>query len=304
MGDSAGQLNSALCPPNLALLLTNVYIRAEASMLARVNGETVYYNYFRDGLFSGATPLSRELIAKAITDLAVWLPPSLYVASPILYPYAHRRRESKRKRGDMSAEGYFLDDNHLINQIAKSLDFACRAIGNRKDYRISGKYDACHIWQHLRVHRTVTAAYLPLTFSFVPNLVWLPQEIAKVTNIEGHYAQKVLKTLSYMIYYQRRHDAATQSVWRLLDNPDLQLAAKPIRPNFFRLDERQILTRRANLIRKLDTILIILSAGTRAHLAHVTSYPNSLVRLSDPHKKALRKWLAEYKRRWLKQTAS
>ena len=66
--------------------------------------------------------------------------------------------------------------------------------------RASGEgYVASHVWRVLNREGGL-AARNPLTYSFVPNLVWLPREVSKLTDREGSFVQGYIQALAIKIY--------------------------------------------------------------------------------------------------------
>jgi len=75
--------------------------------------------------------------------------------------------------------------------------------------------------------------------SFVPNIVCLPRQIAKLTDQDGSIAQSVLQTLSHHIYHDVEMPSEIESLWKRLPCPgkyiDLQLQIENV--IFFRVNE-------------------------------------------------------------------
>ena len=69
----------------------------------------------------------------------------------------------------------------------------------------------------------VLASRIPKLNSFVPNLVWLPKQIAKLTDREGSFAQRYLQKLSRHIYGGVRIKARARQliddIWGSLPEP-------------------------------------------------------------------------------------
>jgi hypothetical protein len=64
------------------------------------------------------------------------------------------------------------------------------------------------------------ASQHPLTNSFIPNLVWLPAQVAKLSDREGSFVQTYLQAISKKVYRSARVSIHQQSVvaeaWGLL----------------------------------------------------------------------------------------
>src|SRR5207248_16566 len=82
------------------------------------------------------------------------------------------------------ANGYFRDDNTLVKGLPRSL-----SISSPESSRVYGSapigngFVSSHVWRMLRSGEY--ASRNPLTYSFVPNLVWLPGQVAALTDREG-----------------------------------------------------------------------------------------------------------------------
>jgi hypothetical protein len=105
-------------------------------------------------------------------------------------PYAvrdpHARKDHPRKGapdewGKPFPNGLFRDDNSLIKGIPRSLRI--NGVNPRfNDARIGRGFVAAHVFPRLVGSRRKLSVRDPLTYSFVPNLVWLPSELAKLTD--------------------------------------------------------------------------------------------------------------------------
>jgi hypothetical protein len=88
--------------------------------------------------------------------------------------------------------------------------------------RVDKGFVASHVWRELPGDSGF-ASRNRLTFSFVPNLVWLPAEVSKLTDREGSFAQAYLQALAIRIY--REVPVAPPLVglvdeaWKLLPEP-------------------------------------------------------------------------------------
>jgi hypothetical protein len=116
----------------------------------------------------------------------------------------------------------------------------------------------------------VTALTRPgnsLTYSFLPNLVWLPAQLAKLTDREGGFAQTLLQTISLALY---RHVALTprlativRPIWDALPVRDevAEISVQLDRLSFFEFGHAWLERRR----RKLAAVEHALGlAGTNA----------------------------------------
>jgi hypothetical protein len=80
---------------------------------------------------------------------------------------------------------------------------------------------ASHVWRKLT--NNGSASRHPLTYSFVPNLVWLPSQAAKLSDREGSFVQTYLQAVSKKIYRSATVGAHQKSIvadaWNLLPDP-------------------------------------------------------------------------------------
>jgi hypothetical protein len=169
------------------------------------------------------------LTARMVVDLGIWLSPSVYRRLPIPLPYAVRDpscRGDKSKGlpdewGSPNAEGLFRDDNSLVKGLPRSLPIRSPLRELYDGRRMGTGFVAAHVWRELR--GTGLASRDPLTYSFVPNVVWLPSDVAKLTDREGSFAQTYLQALSMKIYREDRVGKGLESIveqaWTKLPHP-------------------------------------------------------------------------------------
>ena len=134
------------------------------------------------------------------------------VASPgHLYASSHRHslcrtrpadRGSKSKGipdqwGSPNAQGFFRDDNSLVKELPGSLTVTSSS-QLYKGRRLGNGFVASHLWRELSIGGL--ASRHPLTYSFVPNLVWLPSEVAALTDREASFVQSYTQAISIKVY--------------------------------------------------------------------------------------------------------
>jgi len=176
----------------------------------RIDGSNVLYHYLQKDLFRNDIWFFQMLVARLVASLGIWFRPSFYQKSPLLRPYAVRdptcRKNTNPEKieqwGCPNEKGYFRDDNSLLKDIPKNL----KVISPLKDLyqgKCIGKgFVASHIWREVDpLHSSKPLASRdPWTYSFVPNLVWLPAQVSKLTDREGSFAQFYLQAISVKIY--------------------------------------------------------------------------------------------------------
>lgn len=176
------------------------------------------------------------LAARLISTLGVWMHPDVYERLPILVPYAVRDplvRGNKAKGisdswGAPNDAGYFRDDNSLVKGLPRSLEIDGPSRGPYRGARIGTGFVAAHVWRTLTDGAGLSARN-PATYSFVPNLVWLPGEIAALTDREGSFAQLYVQALAQKVYRHRtvapRLAPVVEHAWSLLPPEPRDLVA-------------------------------------------------------------------------------
>jgi len=177
----------------------------------KIDGENVLYHYLQKDLLIKDVWLFQMLAAKLVASLGIWFHPDIYKKIPVLLPYARRdatcRKNCNKNRieewGSPDKNGFFRDDNSLIKNIPKRLIIKSSLKDIYDTRKIGSGFVACHIWRTLNVQgrkkTRILAAQNPLTYSFIPNLVWLPRQVAKLTDREGSFTQLYLQAVAYKI---------------------------------------------------------------------------------------------------------
>jgi hypothetical protein len=194
----------------------------------RIDTNNLFYHYLQKELLNRDIWLFQMLISRMIIDLGIWLHPAVYQRFPIVLPFAVRDPLSRGSKklglpdawGAPNSEGYFRDDNSLIKGLPRALPVtSCRkAFSNKK---VGPGFVAAHVWRELGSGEL--ASRNPLTYSFVPNVVWLPTEVAALTDREGSFAQTYVQAIAHKIY--RGHSVVpaltgiAEQCWSLLPTP-------------------------------------------------------------------------------------
>ncbi len=147
----------------------------------------------------------QDALRRAVLELGIWISPKIYVVRPHLVPFAVRdgsarskaNKEKQELWGTPNAQGFFRDDNSLVKNWVKSLDIEGPNLIYR-GRRIGNGFVACHVWRGVEGDQHLHGD--PLLNSFVPNLVWLPSELARLSDRTGGYVQRVLQVLARRIY--------------------------------------------------------------------------------------------------------
>jgi hypothetical protein len=273
----------------------------------KVEGNDVLYHFLQKTLLESDYDQFRELSARMVSALGVWLPPLVYARFPILVPYAVRDPACRGNRskgepdewGSPSAAGLFRDDNSLIKGLPRSL-----AIENRSNpllhRRVMGtSFVASHVWRELagggHASRDVR------TYSFVPNLVWLPSQVSKLTDREGSFVQSYLQALSTRIYSELelapKLERIVRPIWRELTVRQ-ELAGLPLPDpaelNYFE-DNDAWAARRAQTLRLVIRGLVESeNGGSPSRKIISTRYTDGLPGLSATARESLSTWLETY----------
>lgn len=90
--------------------------------------------------------------------------------------------------------------------------------------RMGSEFVASHIWRV--VNHDQLASRIPLLNSFVPNLVWLPGQVAKLTDREGGIVQQMVQAMAYEIYRRAPVEPYLREIveeaWAMLPEPTLK----------------------------------------------------------------------------------
>ena len=171
----------------------------------KVDGTTILYHYLQKSLQNDDIWLYQNLVAKLITSLGVWFPPSSYAHLPIPLPYVVRDNTCrKRKVGQVDQwsspdeHGFLRDDNSLVKNLNTTFSIHAQNFTEYNKKKMGKGFIAAHVWRITPEGDFASRNHLGN--SFWPNLVWLPGNVAKLTDREGSFAQKFVQALSLKIY--------------------------------------------------------------------------------------------------------
>jgi hypothetical protein len=270
-----------------------------------VHGDDLLYRFFHETINSDSGEYAR-LAEQLLTTMAIWLPLDVYSEWPVLLPWVVRDptcRPSKLSgRPDSwsspDENGFLRDDNSLIKSLPRALSIQAPRGSGLSGARMGTEFVAAHVWRKVE-HPLQLASRLPELNSFVPNVVWLPRQISKLTDREGSVVQRTLQAMSWQVYRDAPVRPALRSLveesWDLLAEP--QLTVQPVNPStfnwftptpaFFRLRH----TRLASVLRALDR----LDAGLTLEEKVVTSrYTDGLPSVGESARGVLRNRLTPF----------
>jgi hypothetical protein len=183
----------------------------------------------------GVTNVS-ELPVEKVFDLAhryaIWIPTATVTEAPWIAPYALRKVRIRTEPhapgnprdlwGTPTPDGYFTDDNSLIKPV----------VLRRKLRNSSSPYGTAAVTQGLVCcHFLAGTTTDPMLFSFIPNLVWLPKDLASLTDAhtasEPHPLHDYMKTVSrerYRAIMGNADRARVEGAWNALSEPTRSLA--------------------------------------------------------------------------------
>ena len=264
-----------------------------------VDGNAVLYHYLQKSLPVEDIWLSRMVVGRLVDGLAIWFHPAAYKALPIVRPYIVRCPDCRRpvdEWGSPNGTGYLRDDNSLIKQLPRSLRITSTKtyLNNKK---IGNGWVASHIWQFKNDGTFSTRDHT--TNSFIPNLVWLPQWLAKMSDRADSFVQEYLKALSYKIFRAQTLTGPLKEIvddiWATLDKPDLPQEALPNTGilNFFEFDAQWANRNR----RKAIEVQSVIKAVRSNQNTDITLRPrryNGLTNLSRRSLEPIDRWLDDY----------
>jgi len=268
----------------------------------KVDGENILYHYIQKNMLISDDAFSKWLVKRLIAELSIWLPVNIYKKCPILLPYVIRdptcRQNSKGREeawGSPNEKGFFRDDNSLIKGIPKSYPIESKMLPSYHNKKLGKGFVASHVWTKLRgTHLSATRYHK--TNSFVPNLVWLPRQISKLTDREASFAQRYLQFLSFRIYGFVDVHPKIKELWKFFGiPPKFKEEIDFARINFFRVSEDQIAKRIDVFNRAISIIKNAENLDPTHTKLHGSRYLAGLKNMRKSKFNELYAWLDEYK---------
>lgn len=257
-----------------------------------VDGENIIYHILQKQIIQANDAVNppdhvKYMIEQLLLWGGIWFRPETFDAIPVMLPYVIRDSScrkinpitGKHSWGKSNRNGFLRDDNSLVKAIPRSLKI--HSAISQMDGRIMGNgFVASHVWIKLQ-NRPEHACEWERTNSFVPNLVWLPNQLSKLTDRDGSYAQQFIQHISGLLYRQRTSsNQVLSSIWNELKDPGI----KPMSSfdlndlNYFEHDVQWLNRRKASLVKSLVSILAIVNGGTSATHISCSSYAPSLAK--------------------------
>jgi hypothetical protein len=277
-----------------------------------LNGDNLLYRLFQKLLASEDHKIRSALAGEMIQGMTIWLPTELYQKCPVILPWVVRNPKCRPHKlkgkqypdrwGAPDELGYQMDDNTLIKGIPKSLPIAGPEDSPLVGKKMGNDFVASHIWREVDGLDELASRHPELN-SFVPNLVWLPSQISKLSDREGHIIQDLLKMASWKIYRGVKVDEncteAVEAIWNLLEK-DLEQVVEKYRFNpevahyFLPKDEKFVL-RRAETARKALEFISSCEKGTPTPSNNITArYVEGLPKVSQVTISKLKKQVSKF----------
>ena len=272
---------------------------------AAVRGDDLLYRFF-DQVLKEENEAFAEVPQLLLTTMGIWWPPELYERWPLLLPWVVRDPSCRGNRAkgipdawsSPDASGYLRDDNSLIKSLPKSLSVRAPVGARMRGARMGNDFVACHVWRVVP-GSALLASRLPQLNSFVPNLVWLPRQIAKLTDREGSLVQRTLQAMSVALYRYLPVDPMFRGIvddaWALLPAPDAPITPlDPAEMNWFEPTEAFLRTRQA----RVDTVVKALDRLADGHALDfkvvASRYTAGLPSIDPDALRSLRSWLTPF----------
>lgn len=269
-------------------------------MPRRIDGGNAIYHYLQKVLIPRDDDFSRELVLRLVMDLSIWFPADLYRAAPVLLPYCVRDSSIRsREWGSANAQGYLRDNNSILKLLVGN--YAIQSPGFQSYHRMArGRgFIAAHAWRWARPDgKRQMATALPQTYSFVPNLAWLPAQVARLTDHEGSYAQQVLQAIScaYFRAVASEHPSCLSSIWDWLKPPVVEIEVDTRQLSTFSVSARSITIRRNNLLHEIETVeQTVLTSTPAGRSPRSFRYLDTLAQTPREQAEGMLAWLAEYR---------
>ena len=274
-----------------------------------VDGQNILYHYIQKSILKDEDEFSKELLKHLLVDLSIRIPTNFYHRLPIILPYVVRDNSCRIKKaqghdewGSANSKGFLRDDNTLLKGIVRSFPIKSSKISSYNGKKLGTGFVASHIWGKVTTRDgLLISSRDTLCNSFVPNLVWLPVQISKLTDREGSFAQRFLQALSHKIYRQNNLPKELSSVWKILPYPQdpVNISVDLSQINYFDVTEEWLTKRIKGLLLEIDQILSVgttdVMNGTKVKSSR---YLPTLRQLSLEQRQESIEWLSQCKA-WL-----
>lgn len=188
----------------------------------KINGENILYHILQKQIiqtFDADNPPDevKFMIEQLLLWGGVWFTPETFEQIPVLRPYVIRDSSCRNKDHEKDAwarankKGLMRDDNSSIKDIPKPLKVSS-AWKDIDGKTLGSGWVASHIWISMKTRKEHSCEWEQAN-SFIPNLVWLPSQLSKLTDRDGSYAQRFLQFVSYELYSNSSNKAFTNPLF-------------------------------------------------------------------------------------------
>lgn len=220
------------------------------------HGDDLLYRFFVT-IFEDESQPSHDLLIQLFSYCAIWIPTETYQVSPVLLPHVIRDAKCRGNKakgipdqwGAPNDQGFFRDDNSMIKNLTRSLRIRSKRIPNLNGSLMGREFVAAHIWR--MIDHEELASRVPEFNSFVPNLVWLPSQVAKLSDREGSVMQRVLQAMAWSIYrsvkVNQNFEEVIEKAWLQIPAPDFEINLDLTELNWFEIPETFVEKRRNSI---------------------------------------------------------
>lgn len=168
----------------------------------------------------------RHSARRLLLATGVWMPVDVYKQWPVLYPWVVRDNQLANNDKGIAhpVSGLQRNDNGPIGRLKNGVPVNWAAAGPKFSVkplkRGQQQWWQCHVWEGMTTN--------PLTNSFLPNLVWLPEAIGRLTDPDTKGAkstlfQEEIKAIAWSLYRDAPVVApleeTVENIWRSIPEP-------------------------------------------------------------------------------------
>ena len=267
-----------------------------------VHGDDLLYRFF-GSLIEDRPDLADEVLLRMYTSMGIWFPLDVYHRLPVMLPWVVRDpscRGNKAKGlpdewGAPNNLGFFRDDNSLVKALTRSLRVHAVAMPHLHGAKMGTEFVASHIWRVGKSGELVSRN--PILNSFVPNLVWLPSQVAKLTDREGSVMQYALQAIAWRRYRNAPvHQDLKQVVEEAWENLPAPAKASPVvkAVNEFVATDLFLQTRRDKIRSVIQALELIATGSGVSGKVISTRYTEGLPNVSAAERRALLLFLQSF----------
>jgi hypothetical protein len=180
----------------------------------------------------------RHTARMILLHAGVWLPLEVYELWPVLFPWMKRDNPkvyAGHKFEADPADGFEIQDNSPIGTLKKDRPVQWTTLS--PVFQTNPISSGAHEWMQSHCWDGMTTS--PLTNSFVPNLVWLPHGLGRLTDDTSSLFDQEARRIAWSLYRDAPVPAALtgiiEGIWASLAPPEGELLSSDERElvNFF-----------------------------------------------------------------------